>query len=125
MAKVVSNTSKATEAMHKAPEHPSGPVHLIQHEVWLVGPGLQNKPCGGFRRLCVETEAVRIRERPVTLASIALGPASPSEEKTDEDALPPPLHLMVPVDLCKGSGGKGNYPYWALANTGTTCHYMS
>ncbi len=52
---------------------------------------------------------VRKREDPVTLASATLSQASPSQKVPNsdsrDDALPPP-HLIVPVDLRKGSKGK-------------------
>jgi hypothetical protein len=59
------------------------------------------------------------------LALAALGPASPSEEDTNKDASLPPLHLIVPVDLCKGSGGEGYYPYSELAYSGATYNFIS
>jgi hypothetical protein len=55
----------------------------------------------------------------VTLSSAALGPASSSEEDPIKNTLPLP-HLMVPVDLRKGSGGEGYYPYSALVDSGAT-----
>jgi hypothetical protein len=58
------------------------------------------------------------------LASAALGPALSSEEDTDKDS-PPPPHLMVPVDLRKGSGGEGYYPYKALVDSGATYNFIS
>ncbi len=60
----------------------------------------------------------------MTLTSAALGQASPSEEATDKDASPPPLYLMVPVDLRKGSGCEGDYPYSALIDLGTTYNFI-
>ncbi len=60
----------------------------------------------------------------MTLFSAALGPASSSEEDPDEDT-PPLPHLMVPVDLCKGSGGEGYYPYSALVDLGATYNFIS
>jgi hypothetical protein len=32
---------------------------------------------------------------------------------------------MVPLDLRKGSGGKGYYPYSALVNSGATYNFIS
>ncbi len=61
----------------------------------------------------------------MTLASVALGPALPSKEDTDEEASPSPPHLMVPVDLRKGSGDEGCYPYSALVDSGTTYNFIS
>ncbi len=60
----------------------------------------------------------------MTLFSAALGPASSSEEDPDEDT-PPLPHLMVPVDLCKGSGSEGYYPYSALVDLSTTYNFIS
>jgi hypothetical protein len=117
MAKAASNISKATEAARKAPEQ--------QWKNWLLGLGLQNKPCREFRRLGIKTEAVRKRQSAVTLASAARGPALPSKEDTDKDTSQPPLHLMVPMDLCEGSGGNSYYPYSALINSGATYNFIS
>jgi hypothetical protein len=61
----------------------------------------------------------------VTLASAALSPASPSEENTDQDTSLPQLHLIVLVDLCKGSSSEGYYPYLALVDLGTTYNFIS
>jgi hypothetical protein len=69
-------------------------------------------------------EAVGKRESPVTLSSAALGPASSSEKDPNEDT-PPPSHLMVPVDLRKGSGGEGYYPYSAPVDSGATYNFIS
>jgi hypothetical protein len=60
----------------------------------------------------------------VTLSLAALGPASSSEEDPDEDT-PPPPHFIVPVDLRKGSGGEGYYPYSALVESGDTYNFIS
>ncbi len=60
----------------------------------------------------------------MTLSSAALGPALSSKEDPDEDT-PPPPHLMVPVDLRKGSGGEGYYYYSALVNSGATYNFIS
>ncbi len=46
----------------------------------------------------------------MTLASAQLGPTLSSEEDTNKDS-PLPPHLMVLVDLRKGSGGESYYPY--------------
>jgi hypothetical protein len=74
----------------------------VLQKVWPLGPGLQKEPCKGFPHFCIETKAVRKKEGPVTLALVALDPALPSKEDTNEGALPPPPHLIVPVDLRKG-----------------------
>ncbi len=63
--------------------------------------------------------------RPVTLTSITLGPASPSKGDTDEDTSTPPSHLIVLVDLSKGSGGKCYYPYSALVDLIATYNFIS
>jgi hypothetical protein len=55
----------------------------IVQEVWPLGPGLQNESFGGFRCLCVKTEASVKREGSVTIASAALCLASPSKDDTD------------------------------------------
>jgi hypothetical protein len=60
----------------------------------------------------------------VTLSSAALGPASSSEEDPDEDT-PLPPQLIVPVDLRKGPGGEGYYPYSALVDLGATYNFIS
>ncbi len=60
----------------------------------------------------------------MTLTSVALGPASSSEGDIDKD-LPQPQHLIVPVDLCKGLGGKGYYTYLVPVNLGTTYNFIS
>jgi hypothetical protein len=92
-----------------------------------LGPKLQNQPSYKFRSLArrslVKTEVVGKKESPVTLSSAVLGPASSNKEDPDED--PPPPHLMVPVDLQKGSGGEGYYPYSVLVNSGTTYNFIS
>jgi hypothetical protein len=59
------------------------------------------------------------------LASAALGPALPSEDDTDTVASLPPLHLIVLVDLPKGSGGKGYYPYSALIDSDAHYNFIS
>jgi hypothetical protein len=93
-------------------------------QVWPLGPGLQDEPTGEFLHCHAEIEAVGTREGPVTLSSAALGPASSSEEDPNEDT-PPPPHLMVPVDLRKGSGGKSYYPYSALVDLSATYNFIS
>jgi hypothetical protein len=85
-------------------------MQLLQN-VWSLGPGLQNKPCRGFRHLYVKTKVVGKRKGLVTYASAALDLASSTEEDTDEDTSPSLSHLMALVDLREGSGGKGYYPY--------------
>jgi hypothetical protein len=65
------------------------------------------------------------RECPVTLFSAALGPTLSSKESTDEDVSQPPPHLMVPVDLCTGYGGKKYYSYSALIDSGATHNFIS
>jgi hypothetical protein len=57
------------------------------------------------------------------LSSEVLGPAS--SKKEDPDKEPPLPHLMVLVDLRKGSGGKGYYPYSALIDLGATYNFIS
>ncbi len=57
------------------------------------------------------------------LSSAVLGPASSNEEDPDEE--PPPPHLMVPVDLRKGLGGEGYYPYSALVDSGATYNFIT
>ncbi len=59
----------------------------------------------------------------MTLSLAALGLASPSEEDSNE--VPPPLHLMVPVDLRKGLGGKSFYLFSALIDSGATYNFIS
>ncbi len=52
------------------------------------------------------------------LASAVLCPASLSTEDPNKE-LPLP-HLIVPVDMRKGSDGEGYYPYLLLVYLGTT-----
>ncbi len=61
----------------------------------------------------------------MTLFSVALGPTSSGKEDTDEDVLQSLPHLMVPVDLCIGSGDKKYYPYLALVSSGATYNFIS
>jgi hypothetical protein len=42
------------------------------------------------------------------IALVVIGPALPSKEDINKDALLPPLLLIVLVDLNKDSGGKGS-----------------
>ncbi len=58
----------------------------------------------------------------MTLSSAVLGPASSNEEDHDEEPLPP--HLIILVDLRKGSGGEGHYPYSALVDSGATYNFI-
>ncbi len=60
----------------------------------------------------------------MTLSLAALGPALLSEKDSDENTLPP-LHLIVPVDLRKGSGAEGYYPYSVLVYLGATYTFIS
>ncbi len=79
---------------------------------------------GSLRSLPATPQAeVGKREGPVTLASATLGQASPSQEAPDSDSgddAPPPPHLMVAVDLRKGSEGKRYHHFAALVDSGTT-----
>ncbi len=59
------------------------------------------------------------------LIPVALCLASHSKEYIDEDASLPPPHLIVPVDLSKGSGSVGYYPYSALVDLGATYNFIS
>ncbi len=77
----------------------------------------------GYRCCVVETELIGKREDPVTLSSAVLGPASSIEEDPNKE--PPLPHLMVPVDLRKGSSGEGYYPYSALVDSGATYNFTS
>ncbi len=60
----------------------------------------------------------------MTLASVVLGTALSKEEDTDNDS-PLPPHLMVPVDIRKGLGGKGYYCSSALDDSGAIHNFLS
>jgi hypothetical protein len=49
----------------------------------------------------------------------------PSKEDTDKDVSPPPLHLIVPVDLCKCSGSKEKNPYLVFVDSDATYNFIS
>ncbi len=64
----------------------------------------------------------------MTLASATSGQALPSQEVPDSDSgddAPPPLHLMVAVDLWKGSEGERYHHFAALVDLGATYNFIS
>ncbi len=61
----------------------------------------------------------------MTLTSAALSLALPSQEDIDKDSSLLPPHLIVLMDLHKGSSGESTYFYLVLVDSGTTYNFIS